>query len=696
MRGAVDGFGPAQSTAWWECSVLKSWLAWGCVIALALLAFALREGARASHRAQPTELAPEWAIDDPDAAYHLRRTSLTLHSGRVPGSDRFLNHPAGSPIPWPPLADAIFAGIARATGALHGEGPMRVVNEARLEGVLVHVPPVLGALTVLGVAAAVLIFMRPEKARWRWVLLAAAAYALSPAAIWYGGVTRIDHHVLVALGLALSSGLLAWALSAREQVDITTAALLSGLTSGALLLMWLASAVFLLPAGLALLVRAASKDSKLSSEGARAGILFFAAAAVVTLLPASQSDWNALEPGSLVNLTEGVPRALFAACLPFAVFIPEGVQRSIKLVLAPLAALAAVLLLPGFLDGVRAGLDWASRENLFMDVVGESRPLESAADWLRDLSPLAFALPLALVAILLRARRDPASLYLFLLCVLMAIMTFTQRRFANTLAVPMACGLAVGLAEWERMLSARGTWRHLPLGLALALTAWAVPAALAQARTNEAEAQDLLEWRRELIGGLRWMRTGTPSPGAWMRPESPQDYGVLASWGMGHLIEYHARRPTIATNFGSFVGERNFAAAAGAMLETEQGKFAKSARGLGARYLVATPRNVGELVSFARIAGRSSASLFERRGGKKVFGPGAQKSLVWRAALHDREVGDRSLPGFELVYRSDRVETPGGTRPRAGEPFGPVISIYRIAAAPVLGEAGMGAPPSTR
>jgi asparagine N-glycosylation enzyme membrane subunit Stt3 len=43
-----------------------------------------------------------------------------------------------------------------------------------------------------------------------------------------------------------------------------------------------------------------------------------------------------------------------------------------------------------------------------------------------------------------------------------------------------------------------------------------------------------------------------------MGPEP--EYGVLALWTHGHLIEYVARRPSIANNFGDDLGETNFLA----------------------------------------------------------------------------------------------------------------------------------------
>jgi hypothetical protein len=58
------------------------------------------------------------------------------------------------------------------------------------------------------------------------------------------------------------------------------------------------------------------------------------------------------------------------------------------------------------------------------------------------------------------------------------------------------------------------------------------------------------------------------------------------------------------------------------------------------------------------------------------------RTALWRLALTPPDVAADHWPGLRLVYRSVRRETLGGTRPRAGEPAGPVISIYRLTAPP--------------
>ena len=660
-----------------------------------LAAFFLREATADGYRLPESERrgGPEWVVDDPDAAYHLRRTQLTLTSGSVPRFDRYLNHPSGSPIPWPPFTDGMFALVARAFASGDSAKPedqaLGGYSESNVESVLMHVPPVVGALAALAVALCVFALTDSSGGRagrlWA-AALAAWVYAALPVSVWYGGVTRLDHHVVIALLLALHVAFVSWSLRAEQLVDGIFGALLAGLVAGLALTSWLASGVFVLCAGVAFFLRVLAANTERDDapartrDAVRAGILYFAAAAVTTSMPAAASAWNAVQPGSLLNLTEGVPRALVCAIVPFVVagsLARPGRARIVPLAGALASLAATVVFLPGFLDGVREGLAWASRENLFMDVVGESRPLDGVNPLVSKLSLLVFVFPIAWLLCLPSAFTRPARAHLVLLGAVLTAMTLRQQRFGNSLAIPFACTLAVALHDRLRNARTpfgRRAWTAAMGACALAL----IPSVRNMFETTPAEYADLRDWRAEVVGGLRWMRAETPSPGPFNAPEHPQDYGVLSSWGFGHLIEYHARRPTVTTNFGSFVGADNFRDAAAALVETKPDDFARKLRELGADYVVVSPRMVAELSSTMRIAGADPASLFERTAnGVKVLGQRARRSAVWRLALHDDARGSASYPGLELVYASQRHETPAGTRPRAGEPAGPVISIYR-------------------
>ena len=587
-------------------------------------------------------------------------------------------------MPWPPLFDGALAAAARRVLAEPGGDPaLGGVDEARLEAFLVRVPPVLGVLATLAVfLAARQLGGRPGPggaARAWGALLAAAVYAALPTAVWYGGVTRVDHHVATALLFALHLALTTWALRAEEPTDATLGSLLAGLVAGLALLVWLPAAVFAGLGGLALLARALSPSPGRARDGVRGGLLYFLAAAVVVAVPASQSPWNQVQPGSLINLTEAVPTALFAAAVPFAVLAVPALGRrgrALRLAVAAAAGAAVVLALPDFVQGVREGFDWASRGNLFMDVVDESQPLfgrGEAPDWDHAagvLTPLGFLFPLLWLALLPGVRR-PERFLLLASGAAFAALTVTQHRFGNAFAVPFACTVGVALAEaLARARGAAGRTAAALGGLACALLAGT--GVLAVLRVTPEELEDVRAWRAEVVDGLRWMRTGTPEPGPWREPEVAQRYGVLSAWGLGHLIEYHARRPTVTTNFGSFVGEENFQGAARALLRETPEELVRDLHRLDAEYVVVTPRQAGDLKSIARIAGWEGRGYF--RGAMKK----ARRTALFSLALYPPGAAPDHYPGLERVHAARRRETIGGARPAPGEPSGPVISIYRL------------------
>ena len=61
--------------------------------------------------------------------------------------------------------------------------------------------------------------------------------------------------------------------------------------------------------------------------------------------------------------------------------------------------------------------------------------------------------------------------------------------------------------------------------------------------------------RQQQVAMARWIALRTPPTSGWIDPGEPPEYGVLAPWGLGHLIEYVARRPTVTNGFGDDIGE---------------------------------------------------------------------------------------------------------------------------------------------
>jgi len=642
-------------------------------VLLAAFAFHLREASADSWRRAPQGLdseQPTWLVDDPDAAYHLRRVELGLRLGQVPQRDAFLSHPNGSAVPWPPLFDASLVWLAETfLGA-------QATDSERLESFLVHVPPVLGALACLAVALLVLALTRGSfGSRLAAAGMAGLIYAATPIAVWYGGVTRIDHHVASALLLALLLGVVARALRARSTVEVLVFGLASGALIAASLLVWLGSAVFVLVAFAALFMGSLVGEREPAQRVARIGALAFLVAAALMRAPAEASPWNQVTPGSLLALTTGVPQALLAGAAPFAVCLlprPARGGAALRGALAVATGLVLVLLLPGFKEGAREGLDWASRHTLFMDVVEESRPLlgrDGVADWghaIRRLGWPLLAFPLAWLA-LLRGFRRPERLLLLATGAVALALTLGQERFGNSLAVPLSATLGVAL----HALASQGRLR-LSLGLAVILGVATLDAARGVLSVPEQQLAAVRDWRVELVDGLRWLRTEGTSPELWDDPEAVMQGGVLSAWGLGHLVEYHARQPTVATNFGSYVGESGFRASARALLAEDPKQFAAQLERLRVDFVVVTPRQAGDIKSLARVAGLEGRPWLS--GESKL----AARTALWRLALPAPGVAAEHYPGLERVFAAPSRESTRGGRPGPGELAGPVLSIYRV------------------
>jgi len=677
-------------------------VAWGAALVVVLLvALSLRERSAPAFVVPPTMSLPggsTWQIDDFDGAYHMRRVSIALASGEVPALDRMINHPDGSPVPWPTFFDGLLTVVAEVflEPSDDGERELGGYREADVEAVLVHVPPVLGMLAVLACALVVIAAASRDGRVWSgvapwWALFGALVYATLPTSIMYGTVARIDHHVATGLFLALQLACAVRALVTKDPIEGALTAAGAGLFGALGVLTWLAHGVFLGLCGIAFAQRALSRDAVESKRGWQGGALMFAIATLVVAWPAATSPWNETQPGSLINLSLGVPRALGAAAVPFLVYGLVGRKSSSRLVrsaVGAVALIAVVFLLPGFVSQVREGLSWADRTNQFMAVIDESAPMTSMAKSvfgvpgiLGHLGYTWYALPVAVLVLVVRPR--PERVLLVLTTVLLFWAAVKQRRFADALAVPMAASLAVGALDLARLAGrlapAATTVVHVVLAAASLLPLWWT-AAIAQRFNAEEMLGNATRWNF-VLSGLRWMRDNTPSSGPWNDPLAEPSYGVLASWSDGHLIEYHARRPTVATNFGSFVGVENFQAAPRALLESDPDEFVRKLEELDVRYVVVRPPVLSWFIDEARVAGWTREERQTLWNPDRSYSQRALQSPYFQLALHNQQVGDlaRRFPALELVWRSPlRIEIGGKVAENDVVLAGPSLSIWRV------------------
>ncbi|MBW2314896.1 MAG: hypothetical protein JRH10_11950 [Deltaproteobacteria bacterium] len=632
----------------------------------------------------------------PDAYYHLRRAAFSVaHFPAVLERDAYLNHPQGGDVIWPPGLAWSTAGLVRV--AL-GDAPER----AAFERFALTIPPVLGVLAVLwaGVFAARRFGLGAG-------FVAAGLLAVLPGHALYTRLGMLDHHALESIFtlafLSAAGGLwraseagrgLAWATS----VLAATAALAFLFWPGLVLQLALVDGVLVA----AVFLGAAATWRRRLAWGA-AGAHGMAALA---LLPWADREWSYW--GSFAPVVLGAFQPWLLACAAL-VFATAGLRshaapapRMLSGVgLGMVLLVGSALAFPALLEVPERAWGWLGRADAFQAQVSESLPLFAAGPQgrlgvaSRLLSFLCFASPLVWVfyARSLRGEARQGSAEGILLAVMalgLGAAAVAQRRFVNAFSVPEALlfGWALGAAipAWVR---ARGL-RTAPRAVAVAVISAVVLLALTpitaiygpalERRVAAANGKPLrlaadVRRRHELHVLADWIREATPPTGGFFDPGVAPEYGVLAHWSNGHILEYVARRPTVVTNFGDDLGEENWL--------------------LAARYFAAGEREASRLLDASRVR----YVLLEWRPQPPLdeFGPG---SMIARGFFADGEAGEtstlgtgrdrRTVAGDQAAFERHRLVQEASPKPWMPEQ--PFFKVYEhVAGARVEGRAPAGA-----
>jgi len=647
-------------------------------VAIALLALALR--------ALPWRevlTGPRPFFFGNDAWYHMRRVVYSLL--RYPetlGFDPYVAFPEGARPIWPPLFDLA---VATLLWPVHRLGGIPAA-----ERVAAWVPPLLGA-------AAVLALHRVVARRFGTGAAAASALVLATlsAHFWYTQLGFLDHHAavpLAALGLvAAAAAQMAPPPGARSDAPAAAwRSALLGLPLGGILLLWPGALLHVAAVEAGLLLHVAFAPEARAAVRRAAHLAASNALAFALVLPAGAgARWPQWSDWSPVVLSRFQPwlfalLALHAAALAALWRRRPGAGDAPARRFLAAAALGALLLaasgalLPELARGFVDALLWLTRAEFFQAMVSESRPLLAGADGLDlrvaelRLSRLLYLFPPAAAAMALWGRRRPdaAAIALFVgWAALLGAATLAQRRFFASFAVGLALVAGWAAAQGARALAGphvtrRG--RRAAAGLAvaallaflLAPTLRAYQPYLRAALAGGSSPVPSVRQMRQLgwLEAARWLADATPrTSGLWEERGRPE-YGVLAPWAMGHILQYRGQRPAVVDNFGDDVSPRNFALHL-QILRAKQPERAEALLAeLRARYVLAEP------VSYVRFVERGPEPLLQR--------------------LHQRD--GAGLGGLRLVYETHRP-FPAARSPR-------VKVFERVAGARVRGRA----PPGVR
>jgi dolichyl-diphosphooligosaccharide--protein glycosyltransferase len=585
---------------------------WGRVlapIALFVLALAIRA------LPWPTVIRPDGIYPvDHDVYYHLRRVEYALvHFPTILDFDSYLDFPSGARPIWSPAFDLFLSVLAYPFHAFCGE--------IEIEHMLAWVPPFLGAATVVVIYGLTLEFFGFAAA-----VVAGLSLSILSGHFWYTQIGFVDHHVAVALGGALllwSSMRLVQRLSAAETAGppsprgpVAVGILLAGVLliwPGALLHVSIVEGVFA--------VFSATRTSRNAARRAAVAFATSNAVAAVLMLGLGRSgpwpQWNAFSPVVLSHFQPWLFLYLtlfHAACA----VLWRGAGRGSSVAMRLLQSVALGLLLlggsaaaaPGLFEGGGDAWSWLAKSRPFHAMVEESVPLFSVNGRFGTqvaelrLSRFVFLAPLALVALAASAStsRHAAALLLFVAWAsVLGVVTMAQKRFFVCFAVALAVLVGWSFREVARLLSPRtGSTRggHLALRLGLAVVfAFLHRPVLDAYRLPLQNILEALEGRplslppvrhqdRALVATARWLRENTPETSGFLDRQVKPEYGVLAMWGRGHVIEYRGRRPTIVTNFGDDLGGENFAKSLEYFTATDEATAASIGDLLGVRFVV--------------------------------------------------------------------------------------------------------------
>lgn len=553
-----------------------------------------------------------------DAYYHMRRILYAL--GRFPETlefDRYVNFPQGAKVIWPPLFDVAIALLLR---PFHQPS-----NEDLVERIVIWIPPLLGALTVL-----VLFFLAKRTFGFAVAVVSSLILSVLSAHVWYSQIGFVDHHAAVAL---FSTLLLASAMDLFSELsigrdnrtNIFAKAALMAIMAGAILLLWPGAILYVVMVQIGLLFLLLTRATREEARRVARVLALANAISFAIIFPFSAfNTWPQWSEFSSVVLSRFQPwffgvLAIYGLACTLLWELPRLANRGMTLraraiqavAVGAMALGASALFFPELLLATSDAWQWMGQANDFQSMVAESRPLLLVQDRLGveiaelRLSRFLYLFPPAAIALAwtTRERPDRAALLLFLAwSVTLCTITFLQKRFFNTFSVALALTAGWSCVWAYRTLTKRLSAklpRQLVVVLLTTSSLWLLwptlraygPALDNQIRVLRGEPVALRPYEiKKLVlqQAAEWLREHTPETSGFFDATQQPEYGILASWDYGHMIKYLARRPTVLGNFGDDVGVMNFTRGR-RVFDSSRREAAARLEELRVRYLIVGP-----------------------------------------------------------------------------------------------------------
>jgi dolichyl-diphosphooligosaccharide--protein glycosyltransferase len=538
-----------------------------------------------------------------DASYHLRRALYSfVNFPAVLCFDPYLNYPAGSPVPWPPLFDWLIAAVARTFG-----DSLEV-----FERTAAWSAPVAGALTALPVYAIGRALAGPGLG-----LGAAAIFALLPAAVFPARVGNPDHHAFVSL---LGATWLALSVAAvrREAHGRTLRRLCAGLLAvrALLLLSWSGSLLYIALADGSLLLIAVLGNRRDLLIGQALGALGAGALVAPWIWAAGTPTGGFFSTITLswFHVVALVGVAFVAGSVAWLESLRPSASALVRVLRAGVLTALALGLLFAFPAPRQALLPTAS----FLtktDAWGATVNLEGRALFgpeLRGRFPgakpylwygwFAYLIPLAGLALLARMRRRPVrepAACAALWALLLGTLAVGEVRFGSDFAPVASVAFALLISEVCAPLGRATGAPKLANAAALLLAVAALWPPLTQsyapklphlrARLSEsAERADTgaLGSAQSLLRFGRSVREVTPETRGYLDATRTPEYGILVRPSLGHGFRYASRRALPADNFGPYLDDARFALARSFFTTASPTEAVDIARELGTRFVV--------------------------------------------------------------------------------------------------------------